>query len=482
MTRRHHPGPVAAAGVALAVTLILLTGCRAPLPVPPSPSPAGPSVGSPTGPAPSTVATTSPTAAMTTDRIGAHLAALQRIADAHGGTRAVGTPGYRASVAHVRSSLERAGYRVTVQEFRYRAERVLAASAEVVTGPVVALQPTVMAGSPSTAGPVTAPLAVPVDPLGCSAGDYRAVADTIVLVERGTCPFALKTRLAADAGAVAVLVHDNQPSTASFRGTVAGGHDLVPVAGIGRAQGMALRAGLEQGPVRLRLELRVEQSPGTTSNVVAEWPGSAPDRDVVMVGAHLDSVPAGPGINDNASGAALVLATAEVLAAHGDPRGLRLGFWGAEEIGLVGSRHYVDGLPPGERDRIAAYLNFDMVASTNGFYGLYGDGAPAEALARAFTERGVDPARADIGGASDHAPFAAVGIPVAGVFTGAGEDKSTRQADRYGGTAGEPYDPCYHRSCDTLDTVDVPVVRARLDVIGDVAVEAVGALLESRAR
>lgn len=467
--------------------VLLITGCQSWGPTPDGPTtPTNPSG----GPATSVPGTPDgspdvevPLAeAMTAARVREHMAALQGIADSHDGNRAVGTAGYRASVEHVRTALERAGYRTSLQEFEYRAERVVAATAEVVEGPPVTVRPTVMTGSPSTPGAITAALTVAGAPLGCSAADYQGVSESIVLVERGTCPFAVKAELAAQAGAAAVLVHDNQPSTDGFRGTVGRGDDTVPIAGIAREQGMALREAVAGGPVRLRLDLRVEESPGTSTNVIADWPDDGPSDEVVMVGAHLDSVPAGPGINDNGSGVALVLATAEVLAVHGDPRGLRLGFWGAEEIGLLGSRHHVGGLDDAARSRVAAYLNFDMVASTNGTYGLYGEGVGADALARAFADHDVEPTRADIGGASDHAPFADAGIPVAGVFTGAGADKSASEAERHGGTAGEPYDSCYHRACDTLATVDTSAVLQRVEVIGDVTVEAVRALLQDYAR
>ena len=168
-----------------------------------------------------------------------------------------------------------------------------------------------------------------------------------------------------------------------------------------------------------------------------------------MAGAHLDSVPDGPGINDDGSGVAALLA----IAARGTP--VRLGFWGAEELGLHGSRAYVRGLPRAERRRLRAYVNLDMIGSPNGAALVYGsDDRVRDALSTAAGEVGREPAPTSIGGASDHAPFQAAGIPVGGLFSGAGELKTRAQARRFGGRAGRPFDPCYHRACDDAGNAD----------------------------
>jgi Zn-dependent M28 family amino/carboxypeptidase len=126
---------------------------------------------------------------------------------------------------------------------------------------------------------------------------------------------------------------------------------------------------------------------------------------------------------------------------------IRLAFWGAEELGLIGSRRYVRSLSREERRQIAAYLNFDMVGSPNGRPAVYSDGNRqfARLLRRAAGRRLPG---ASIGGASDHAPFQSAGIPVNGLYTGASEE----------GRGGEPSDPCYHRSCDRLRNVNRAVL------------------------
>ncbi|WP_405068771.1 M20/M25/M40 family metallo-hydrolase [Kribbella sp. NBC_01510] len=212
-------------------------------------------------------------------------------------------------------------------------------------------------------------------------------------------------------------------------------------------------------------------SAGTSYNVIAEWPhGDA--NHVVMAGSHLVSVSAGPGINDNGSGSAGVLETALAYAASGQtPRNrLRFGFWGAEELGLLGSKYYVNNLPAAERDKIELYLNFDMIASPNPGYFLYddnpaGNGARDD-LVSYFTSKSIQTEFIDVQGRSDHAAFRSLGIPTAGTFSGAEEIKSSAQAAKWGGTANQAFDPCYHRSCDTIGNLDLTSLDRQIDAIG----------------
>ena len=199
-----------------------------------------------------------------------------------------------------------------------------------------------------------------------------------------------------------------------------------------------------------------------TRNVIAERPG-APARRVAMIGAHLDSVREGPGVNDNGSGVASVLALAERLRGR---RGLRFGFWGAEELGLYGSRAYVASLGGAERRRIAGYVNLDMVGSPNAVRYVYGKGPVREALERALRARRLAFDEIAIGASSDHAPFERAGISAGGLYSGSHERKTARQAGAYGGRAGRPLDTCYHRRCDKLARVDSKVLAELADAAG----------------
>ena len=189
----------------------------------------------------------------------------------------------------------------------------------------------------------------------------------------------------------------------------------IPVVAVDAAAGAALARA--RGAVRVRIDAVSEQR--TARNVIGELAGTAGDR-VVMAGAHLDSVPAGPGVNDDGSGVATLLALANRIGAGPRPAAtIRLGFWTAEELGLYGSRAYVRGLSAAERRRIRSYVNLDMVGSPNAVLETYGSGATEAALRRELDARGPKPNGSSIGGASDHASFQRAGIEVGGVFTGA---------------------------------------------------------------
>jgi Zn-dependent M28 family amino/carboxypeptidase len=201
-----------------------------------------------------------------------------------------------------------------------------------------------------------------------------------------------------------------------------------------------------------------------------------------MVGAHLDSVIAGPGINDNGSGSAAILEVAQLISKARTEQTIRFAWWGAEELGLLGSEYYVENLPQAERDEITAYLNFDMVGSPNFARFIYdGDdsdavGAPAgpegsaaieDVFQTFYTERGLAYEGTDFSGRSDYGPFIAAGvdIPSGGLFTGAEGLKTPEQAARYGGVAGVAYDENYHEVGDTIDNINDEALDQNADAI-----------------
>ncbi|MGQ0837984.1 M28 family metallopeptidase [Actinokineospora sp.] len=211
----------------------------------------------------------------------------------------------------------------------------------------------------------------------------------------------------------------------------------------------------------------------TGYNLIADYPGGDPNS-VLMAGAHLDSVTAGPGINDNGTGSAGLLEVALTVSSQNlqPTKHLRCGWWGAEELGLVGSTNYVNSLPTAEKAKIKGYLNFDMIGSPNPGYFVYdADGQPAgslelqRALEEHFVTIGVPTEETSVGGRSDHAAFARAGIPIGGLFTGAEVGKSSAQAQKWGGTAGTAFDACYHRSCDRTTNVNVTALDRNTDAI-----------------
>ncbi|MFD7679943.1 M28 family metallopeptidase [Streptomyces sp. NPDC060187] len=206
----------------------------------------------------------------------------------------------------------------------------------------------------------------------------------------------------------------------------------------------------------------------TGYNLIADWPGGDTGR-VVMAGSHLDSVTAGPGINDNGSGSAAVLETALAVSRsnYRPTKHLRFAWWGAEELGMVGSRYYVNSLTTANRAKISGYLNFDMIGSPNPGYFVYDDDPAIEKTFKTyFTGIGVSTEIETEGdGRSDHAPFKSAGIPVGGLFSGADYIKTSAQAAKWGGTAGKAFDACYHSSCDTSSNINDTALNRNADAL-----------------
>ena len=328
---------------------------------------------------------------------------------------------------------------------------------------------------------------VPVEPSsassGCEPSDFAAFPrGAVALLRRGGCTFSQKAGNAAASGAAAALIaNDGSPGrTAPISATLIVRVQMpVLIVSSEVASELAMMAGI--GPVQVRIVLTALTTRAQGANVVADLPGRR--SGVVLLGAHLDSVANGPGINDNGSGTALVLEAArQARRLRIRPRyGLRFAFWGAEELGLFGSTSYVESLSPRQRSRIRGVLNLDMVGSPNFVRVVYdGAGQPPGSLRieRAFrayfASRGLAVEEASLGGSSDHAAFARAGIPVGGLFTGADDLKSAELARRFGGSGGQAFDACYHKACDTVANVDLRVLDQLADAAAVVAVRLAG--------
>ncbi|MFJ8922607.1 M28 family metallopeptidase [Streptomyces sp. NPDC102415] len=206
----------------------------------------------------------------------------------------------------------------------------------------------------------------------------------------------------------------------------------------------------------------------TGYNLIADWPGGDPNQ-VLMAGSHLDSVTSGAGINDNGSGSAAVLETALAVsrARLAPDKHLRFAWWGAEELGLVGSKYYVNNLAAAERSKLAGYLNFDMIGSPNPGYFVYDDDPVIEQTFKDYYAGLSIPTEIETegDGRSDHAPFKNAGVPVGGLFSGADYTKTSAQAQKWGGTAGQAFDRCYHSSCDTTANINDTALDRNSDAI-----------------
>ncbi|MFC4495419.1 M28 family peptidase [Streptomyces ovatisporus] len=442
-----------------------------------------------------------------------HMKAFQAIAThTGGGNRAAGSRGHELSAKYAGAVLKAAGYEVTYQDFEFIYRETLAEKLTVRTPGERDVPVKVMTYTKSTpeGGTEAAVTPVPVDEdgtTGCTAEDYESgdFDGRIALIQRGGCTFAEKQAAAADAGAAVAVIYNNEDGELS--GTLEEpSKGRIPTGGITKEDGEALAAEAESGDVTVNVELREFQEERSTPNVIAETPGGDADN-VVMLGAHLDSVGEGPGMNDNASGSSGILETALQFAAAGgtkhhgengkgdkgskgakgdtggyDGNKVRFALWTAEEVGLRGSEHYVSELSDAERKQIALYLNFDMIASPN--YGLFvydgddsdgegsGPGPEGSALLERdivdfIASRGEEARGADFDGRSDYGPFIEAGIPAGGSKTGAEGLKTAEEQKLWGGEADAAYDGCYHLKCDDLGNIDKKAFDLNIKVMAN---------------
>ena len=230
----------------------------------------------------------------------------------------------------------------------------------------------------------------------------------IVLVERGgDIGVYDKASNAFVAGAVGLIVYNSEPG--NFNGQMAQAA-RIPVLAISREDGLAMIDQMASSAVTARIHLATARQDLESWNVIAREPGKTCR---IVVGGHLDSVPAGPGANDNASGTVTVLEMARVRAAANPPEDVCYVLFGAEESGLLGSGHYVSTLTDEERSNMRAMLNFDMLAVGQG-WPLLGsqdmlDIAVVQAEALGLNYRLSNELPGNVG--SDHANFARAGIP-----------------------------------------------------------------------
>jgi Zn-dependent M28 family amino/carboxypeptidase len=424
--------------------------------------------------------------AVGTAGMNAHLVKFQEfgqesIAEFHHPTRVDGSVGFTRSVDYVAAQAQAAGLQVTVQPFTFdRFEetatpvftRTTQTPRNYLSGTDFNTMEYSGSGDVSASLDLAGGIVIPSPgggASGCTAGDFADfTAGSIALIQRGTCTFREKAVNAKAAGAVAVVIFNegnNDPSDdrlGPINGTLDPPQFDRPVIGISFAAGQELYNLVNSGQtVNVRVAVTAGVVRTESANVIADTPGGRADR-VVVVGAHLDSVTDGPGLNDNGSGSAMILEIAKQMRALGvNPTNkVRFAWWGGEEFGLLGAEHYVSTLPKPELKNIAVNLNFDMVASPNfvrfvydgdgsatGTKGPSGSGAVEKVFLDYFASQGLASKATAFDGRSDYGPFIDRGIPAGGLFTGAEGIKTAQEVLDYGGTLG-PYDPCYHQECD----------------------------------
>lgn len=424
-----------------------------------------------------------------------HLQQLQNIADANNGTRASTTSGYNASVAYIVSQLhEHTNYEVTVQEFNYTTVQVIDASNLTVLNPSTTLELSYRAdynlvgSGPAGTYNINNVTVILANGYGCDPSDYAAVTPgSVALVSRGNCTFDEKIAAAETNNPAAVIIF-NEGNTAdripNFRASASNVKELVLTTGY--YAGVAMKV----PGTTISITITTQQQTAYTMNVIADTKvGNA--ESVIVVGSHLDSVPEGPGINDNGSGSSLNIELAITLASSQNQKRIknkiRFCWFAAEELGLLGSHFYVNHLNATNVTalrEIAVNLNFDMIGSPNFIRGVYNGSSDSNTgshtvqnlFNKYYASQSIAVTPTPFSGRSDYGPFLAAGIPAGGLFTGAEEVKTMSQRTTFGGLAGAWLDPCYHQACDTIENIDKGVVgdmaRGAAYVLEQMAIQA----------
>jgi Zn-dependent M28 family amino/carboxypeptidase len=431
---------------------------------------------------------------VTVDGMYAHLRELQEIADANDGTRVEGTGGYDASVDYVAQTLRDKGFDVQTPEFE-RLDRSTGGRPTLTVGgrDYHVDQASLLVTTPPRG--LSALTLRPQKAPGCSAADYgsASVKGAIAVVDDTGCSVVNKQNAALAKGAVGLLVVSAPRTGGSPAGLFTPGYYrqlTVPVGVIDNDANAALRR--TNAPVRLVLDSKPVM---VKSRSVVAQTRTGDANNVVLAGAHLDSVRSGPGINDNGSGVAALLETAAALgSAPQITNAVRFAFWGSEETALEGSTDYVRGLDRDQLDDIALYLNFDMLGSPNAGYFTYdgdqsgqpnpeiplravpsGSDAIERTLAGYLNLAGTRPADMPLAKTTGYGPFLTAGIPIGGLTTGSSQRKTEVQARLWGGQAGVAFDPNYHTPRDTIDNID----RQALAIMGPAAAYGVGTYSQS---
>ncbi|WP_028023379.1 M28 family metallopeptidase [Enterovibrio calviensis] len=475
-----------------------------------------------------------------------HLEAMEAAAvptpDGGSTTRAAGTDGYANSAEYIKATLEKHGYEVEFQSFDFRSWAELDGTSLTVNGQElvhvrdatddIPADYAAMSYSGSSDGAVSADIAFVTpdfdfespdydDTDGCEASDFDGVDVTgkVAVIQRGGCTFDSKVVNAENAGAVGAIVFNqgnNDGRKAVVNGTLGSDSEAtIPAFGARYDLGKEWYDLTQSSTVAAALSITVEDAVVVTENLIAETKKGDPDQ-IVMLGAHLDSVPEGPGINDNGTGSAGILEYAIRLKKKmrqlpvTQKNKVRFAWWAAEEAGLIGSEYYTNEILGGYYDEaqtqimeelgitdpsdltaeqrelvearyldinpIKMYLNFDMIGSPNYIFGVMdgdlsdtkdspdnaypGDFEPPEGTSHIeglfnefFADIGESTVPQALSKRSDYSGFADWGIAFGGLFTGAEKIKSAEEVEEFGGDVDVAYDKCYHQACDDLNNV-----------------------------
>jgi aminopeptidase Y len=370
-------------------------------------------------------------------------------------TRVIGSKGHWATIAYIKHELKKLNgyYNVSIQPFKAFMSEIFYINATINNEIPKSLVEMDMSPSTPHKKPVFGDLSL-VSNSGCKDEDYTDVDGKIAFIKRGDCAFGDKAQLAAKYGALAAIIYNNEPG--EIRGTLGvppDGVKVAPCVGISKEEGDKYVDLLNNGEV-LKGMVLVDSfvGPITTVNVIAETVHGDPEN-IVMLGAHSDSVGAGPGINDDGSGTISLLEVATQLTKFSVKNKVRFAFWAAEEEGLLGSNYYANKLITEENQKIRLFMDYDMMASPNYEYEIYdannidnpkGSEELKNLYIDYYTERGFNYTLIPFDGRSDYVGFIENGIPGGGIAAG---------AEKHNAENGEVLDRCYHQLCDDLTNI-----------------------------
>lgn len=334
------------------------------------------------------------------------------------GPRPAGTPEEAAAAEHIAAVLRAYGYEAQLEPFDYWVEYPYA---QIFLSDSEDTPVSRFANSEQQA--VEGRL-LPLEGTG-AVEDYEGLnaVGAVVIVDRGGLTFGEKAQYAVEAGAAALIIVNNDNTW--LVGDLAGYRSQIPVLGIPRQQGRNLADRAPQ-------IVEISPSPGEdghSQNVVAKRAGATCR---VIVGAHYDTVYKTAGYNDNSSGTALMMQFARIYADHAAADHLCFLGFGAEEVGIYGSREYVERLEEsGQLADVRYLLNLDAIASGRRhlYFAVQGADLPLLAM-RLANQLGTEFLPIVKEGWADAYPFAQAGVatffplPASGVMNTIADDAS----------------------------------------------------------
>ncbi|KKK37108.1 aminopeptidase [Mesobacillus campisalis] len=373
--------------------------------------------------------------------------------------RVAGTEAEQNAIRFVKEKFESYGYKTELQEFQFYGYTAPTTVELTIDGYEGELNP--LSFTYGMDGNVTAPLEfVGLGTKAELAG--KDLTGKIALVQRGSISFADKVLNAAEAGATGVIIYNNTAGV--INGTLGGpDEDYVPVVSVTQEVGQALVEALKTEAKTATINIEgAEGGMRTSHNVIATKAPTNKNKatgGIVALGAHHDSVAGAPGANDDASGTAMTLELARVLKDIPTNTELRFITFGAEELGLIGSRYYTSQLSEDEKNRFVGYFNLDMVGSRDAGHLVINvaDGQPnivSDTAQSSSARLNGEPTPFELGGSSDHVPFTEAGIAAASFIH-------------------RPLEPWYHTPEDTIDKISKEKLQDVAEIVGTAIYELV---------